>query len=73
MGPTIIAISLGAKVIERHITLSHNMWGTDQKSSLEVHAMDLLKKRAKDMEVLLGDGKISVTKSEIPIRKKLRG
>ena len=71
--PSVIAISLGAKVIERHITLSHSMWGTDHKSSLEVHAMDLLKKRAENVELILGDGKISVTESEIPIRKKLRG
>jgi N-acetylneuraminate synthase len=40
--PTVLAIALGAKVIERHITLSHDMWGTDQKASLEVHAMHML-------------------------------
>ena len=33
--PTVIAVSLGAQVIERHITLSHDMWGTDQKASLD--------------------------------------
>ena len=70
--PTVIAVALGAKVIERHITLSHNLWGTDQKSSLEVHAMDLLKKRANDASMMLGSSIKEVTPSEIPIREKLR-
>ena len=70
--PTVIAVALGAKIIERHITLSHDLWGTDQKSSLEVHAMDLLKKRANDIETMLGSSIKEVTPSEIPIREKLR-
>tara|TARA_B100000519_G_scaffold11119_1_gene8537 strand:- start:5942 stop:6790 length:849 start_codon:yes stop_codon:yes gene_type:complete len=70
--PTVIAIALGAKIIERHITLSHDMWGTDQKASLEVHAMDLLAKRIKSIENILGDGKKIVTESEKPVREKLR-
>lgn len=36
--PTIVAVSLGAKVIERHVTLDHHMWGTDQAASLSVSA-----------------------------------
>ncbi|MBA7568304.1 N,N'-diacetyllegionaminic acid synthase [subsurface metagenome] len=71
--PTVIAIALGAKVIERHITLSHDMWGTDQESSLEVLAMDMLKKRSKDVRIILGSDKKTITKSEIPIRLTLRG
>ena len=73
LGASVIAASLGAKVIERHITLSHDMWGTDQKASLEVHAMALLQKRIKDIKMMLGSDRKEVTKSEIPIRKKLRG
>ena len=73
MEPTVIAVALGANLIERHITLSHDMWGTDQKSSLEVHAMDLLKKRIKDVSKILGKSEKIVTDSEIPIREKLRG
>jgi len=71
--PTVLAIALGAQVVERHITLSHNMWGTDQKASLEVHAMHMLKKRCADVGLILGSSEKVVTKSEIPIRKKLRG
>ena len=71
--PTVVAVVLGAKVIERHITLSHDMWGTDQKSSLEVIAMDMLYKRIKNIDIMIGEPIKHVTKSEIPIKKKLRG
>jgi N-acetylneuraminate synthase len=71
--PTVIAAVLGAKVIERHITLSHNMWGTDQKSSLEILAMDMLYKRIEDIDTIIGEPVKKVTKSEIEVRKKLRG
>lgn len=71
--PSVLAVSLGAKVIERHITLDHNMWGTDQAASLEVHAMDLLYKRLKNLEGILGDGIKRVNESEMESRKKLRG
>ena len=73
MEPTVIAVALGATIVERHITLSHDMWGTDQKSSLEVMAMDMLQKRVKDIRKILGSSEKTVTKSEIAIRKKLRG
>lgn len=71
--PTVIAVSLGALVIERHITLSHDMWGTDHKSSLEVLGMDMLRKRCLDIHVMLGTATKHVTPSEIEIRHKLRG
>ena len=71
--PTVIAVALGATVIERHITLSHDMWGTDQKSSLEVMAMDMLYKRVKDISKIMGKAEKTVTPSEVAIRKKLRG
>ena len=69
---SMLAVLLGAKIVERHITLSHNMWGTDQKASLEVHAMDMLKKRCENIDIILGSAIKTVTKSEIKIREKLR-
>jgi N-acetylneuraminate synthase len=71
--PTVIAISLGAKVIERHVTLDHDMWGSDQAASLEVRGMDFLYRRVKTIDSILGDKIKKVTKSEMPVRKKLRG
>lgn len=71
--PTVLAVSLGAMIIERHVTLDHAMWGTDQAASLEVHGMSLLKRRMDGIQEMLGEDKIVVTESERPIRAKLRG
>jgi N-acetylneuraminate synthase len=71
--PSVIAAVLGAKVIERHITMDHKMWGSDHFASLEVHAMNMLHKRLKDVDVILGDGIKRITKGENEMRKKLRG
>ncbi|MCI0664309.1 MAG: N-acetylneuraminate synthase family protein [Acidobacteria bacterium] len=71
--PTVLAVSLGAKIIERHITLDHSMWGTDQAASLEVHAMCFLRGRIIEIEDILGSDRKTITESEIPVRKKLRG
>lgn len=62
--PTVFAAILGVKVIERHITLDHTMWGTDQSSSLEITGMDILRRRIKDIDLILGDGKKKVTENE---------
>ena len=71
--PTVVAVSLGAKVIERHITLDQNMWGTDQAASLSVTARSMLQGRMKEILLMLGDGKKNITESEKEVRKKLRG
>jgi N-acetylneuraminate synthase len=71
--PTVIAVALGARVIERHVTLDHGMWGSDHFASLEIHAMDMLYKRIKNIDLILGDGVKKVTPNEKKIRKKLRG
>lgn len=71
--PTVFAVALGAMVIERHITLDHKMWGTDQAASVEVMGMDMLRKRIKDVKIILGDGHKKVTEGEKVILRKLRG
>jgi len=71
--PTVIAASMGVSVIERHITLDHNMWGTDQKSSLEIEAMWLLKSRIEVAIQCVGTNQKVVTDSEKAIKNKLRG
>ena len=73
LDPSVVAVAMGAEIIERHITLDHNMWGTDHKSSLEVHAMDLLSKRISDINVVLGGTEKIITESEKNVMKKLRG
>lgn len=71
--PTVIAASLGAKVIERHVTLDHNMWGTDQAASLSVAAMAMLQGRMQEILLMMGNGQKVLTEKERQVRKKLRG
>ena len=69
---SIAATVLGAKVIERHVTLSHSMMGSDHKASLEVQAMTILKKRITDTILSLGDGRKFISEGELEVSKKLR-
>ena len=73
LDPSVVAVAMGAEIIERHITLDHNMWGSDNLSSLEVHAMDLLSKRIADVYGMLGGSEKIITESEKNVIKKLRG
>ncbi len=70
---TTIAVALGAEIVERHITLDHNLWGTDQKSSVEIQGMDKLYKQITSIKEALGDGVKVIYDSELKMRKKLRG
>ena len=70
--PTVAAVTLGARVVERHVTVSHDMWGTDQKASLEIHAMYMLYNRCKKICEALGTGEKILDSKEIEVRHKLR-
>jgi N-acetylneuraminate synthase len=73
LGTSVAAVYLGATIIERHITLDRTMWGTDQLSSVEPQGLIKLVKGVRELEEAYGDGELTVTESEIPVRKKLRG
>ena len=47
---TFAAVAIGAKWIERHITLDRNMWGSDQLSSIEPIGLSKLVKGIRDIE-----------------------
>ena len=51
---TICAAALGAKYIERHITLDKTMWGSDQLASVEPGGLIKLVKGIRDIEKALG-------------------
>jgi N-acetylneuraminate synthase len=73
LDPTTIAVSLGAQVIERHITVDHCMWGTDQSSSVEIQGMDKLYKQISSVGKILGRDEKQIYDSEKVVRLKLRG
>lgn len=69
---SLIAAELGAKVIERHITLDRAMWGTDQAASIEYSGLRRLIRDLRKLEVWKGDGVKKVSKAEKIVRDKLR-
>ena len=69
---TVAAVTLGACVVERHITLDRAMWGTDQAASVEPGGLNRLVRDIRIIERALGDGVKVVYEEELPIRKKLR-
>ena len=59
-----MAIGMGAKVIEKHITLNKNLNGSDHKSSLEPKEFEKMIHEIRKAEKILGSGIKKVTKSE---------
>jgi N-acetylneuraminate synthase len=70
---TVVTICMGAKIIERHVTLQRTLWGTDQMASVEPQGMIKITQEVRALEKALGTGVKKVYDSELPIRKKLRG
>jgi N-acetylneuraminate synthase len=79
--PTFAAVAMGAQMIERHITLDRNMWGSDQQSSVEPGGLFKLVQGIRAIELAIAhkhtpegveDGRV-VWPSEQPKRDALRG
>jgi N-acetylneuraminate synthase len=70
--PTVVAVSMGACLVERHITLDRAMWGSDQAASVEPGGMERLVKYVRVTEQALGDGVKRVYDSEVPSMRRLR-
>ena len=66
------AVLLGARSIERHITLDRSMYGSDQAASLEKKGLTIVCEMCANIPVWLGDGVKQVYEREIPIIEKLR-
>ena len=61
----IAAVAMGAKCIEKHFTLDHNMEGPDHKASLEPDKLKEMVKAIRNIEVALGSHIKKPTKSEL--------
>lgn len=70
--PSVIAVSLGACFVERHITLDRAMWGSDQAASVEPGGLERLVKYIRLVNPALGNGVKRVFESEQSSREKLR-
>jgi len=69
---TFAAVTLGAALIERHITLDRAMWGSDQAASVEPWGLMRLVRDIRVIEQALGDGVKRVYDSEMKARQRLR-
>lgn len=66
------AAALGITSLERHITLSRAMYGSDQAASVEPSGLWQLVGAVRKIEQAMGDGELQAQKKEVPIAKKLR-
>ncbi|MBE0698633.1 MAG: N-acetylneuraminate synthase family protein [Anaerolineaceae bacterium] len=69
---SVVAVALGACMVERHITLDRAMWGSDQAASVEPQGFERLVKYTRVTQQSLGDGVKRVYDSEMPSLRRLR-
>ena len=70
--PSLLSVTFGAKVIERHITLDKDMYGSDQSASIELEEFKFLVLESRKVVNTLGTGQKIFLNHEIPVAKKLR-
>ena len=70
---TLCAVAMGARIVERHITLDRSMPGTDQSASVEPPGLKKLVKEIRNFEVARGSGEIRLLDCERDTAKRLRG
>ncbi len=68
----VMAVAMGATVIEKHFTLDKNMEGPDHKASLEPDELREMVKSIRDIESARGDGIKKPTASEMSTREVAR-
>jgi N-acetylneuraminate synthase len=66
------AVAMGITSLERHITLSRAMYGSDQAASIEPHGLRSLVGKVREIEIAMGDGVKTIIDEELPISQKLR-
>ena len=69
---SLAAVAMGAKSVERHITLDRTMWGSDHAASLEPHGLSNLVRDIRVIEEAFGDGVKKVFPGELAPLGKLR-
>ena len=72
VSPSIIAVTLGASSLERHITLDRAMYGSDQSASLEQRGLEELVSVVRKIPAVIGNQDKKILNCEIDVAKKLR-
>ncbi|TSN95670.1 Sialic acid synthase [Bagarius yarrelli] len=68
---SLAAVAMGAKVLERHVTLDKSWKGTDHSASLDPSELAELVRSIRIVERALGNGVKSMLPSEVPCHDKL--
>ena len=67
-----LAVSLGARYIEKHITLDRSMFGSDQSASLEKKGLRYVVQNCNEVLAMIGNGKKMIYDEEMSVRNKLK-
>jgi N-acetylneuraminate synthase len=70
--PSVLAVALGATVIERHITLDKKMYGSDQAASIDEKELNFMMQQIRAVPEILGNEIKSISEKEQIIARKLR-
>lgn len=70
VAPT-VAVALGATYIEKHVTISHSLKGSDHKCALEPDGLWRMVRDIRNMEVALGKAGKQVSEAVKPFKEKL--
>ena len=72
ISPSVVAASIGASAVERHITLDRAMYGSDQTASLQGTGLKQMCSILRKIPVILGSPTKKVLEEELPVASKLR-
>ena len=72
MAIALAAVTLGASIIEKHITLSRDLQGPDHPYAMETGEFADLVREIRNLERALGDGRKVPARNEVPERKWAR-
>ena len=67
-----LAVALGARIVEKHITLDRNMQGPDHSASIEPAELKAMMAAIRDVERLMGDGVKEARASEFEAKALVR-
>ena len=65
---SLMAVSMGAEIIEKHFTLSRSMQGPDHKASLEPHELKMMVNDIRKIEKAFGNGEKKPVEAELSTR-----
>ena len=68
----IAAVAMGARIIEKHVTLNKNLIGPDHRASIDFKELSKMVKSIRNIEYALGSSKKTITRSEIKNKNLVR-